>query len=149
MLDDRSLVAHDAEVAQMDVVFLIGRILFAFLFLGSAVAHLTQTASMAGYAQSRGLPAPVPATIGSGILILVGGLMVLLGVWGDLGALFIVAFLAGTAFLMHPFWKETDDQAKQMEMVQFNKDIGLAGAALAFLVAFNGNPDLTITDSLF
>ncbi len=97
------------------------------------------------------MPAAAPATIASGLLILVGGLMVLLGVWGDLGALFLVAFLASTAFLMHAFWKETDDQAKQMEMemVPFNKDVALAGAALAFLVAFNGNPDLTITDSLF
>ena len=133
----------------MDVVFLIGRILFGFLFIISAVAHLTQTKAMAGYAQSRGVPAAAPATIAAGVLILVGGLMVLLGVWGDLGALFIVAFLASTAFLMHGFWKETDAQAKQMEMVQFNKDLGLAGGALAFLVAFNGNPDLTITDSLF
>jgi putative oxidoreductase len=133
----------------MDVVFLIGRILFAALFLSSAVAHLTQTKAMAGYAQSRGIPAAEPATIGTGLLILAGGLMVLLGLWGDLGALFLVAFLASTATLMHPFWKETDDQAKQAELVHFNKDVGLGGAALAFFVAFNGNPDLTITDSLF
>jgi putative oxidoreductase len=133
----------------MDVVFLIGRILFAALFLGSGIAHLTQTQAMAGYAESRGLPAARPAVLGSGVLILVGGVMVLLGLWGDLGALFLVAFLASTALLIHSFWKDTDDQAKQMEMVQFNKDVGLAGAALAFFVAFSGNPDLTITDSLF
>jgi putative oxidoreductase len=133
----------------MDVAFLIGRIAFALLFLSAAVAHLTKTQAMAGYAQSRGVPMAGPATIGSGVLILVGGLMVLLGVWGDLGALLLVAFLVSTASLMHAFWKETDDQAKQIEMVQFNKDLALAGAALAFLVAFNGNPDLTITDSLF
>jgi putative oxidoreductase len=133
----------------MDVVFLIGRILFGALFLGSAMAHLTQTQAMAGYAESRGVPAARAATLGTGVLILVGGLMVLLGVWGDLGALFLVAFLVSTAVLMHPFWKETDDQAKQAEMIHFNKDVGLAGGALAFLVAFSGNPDLTITDSLF
>lgn len=133
----------------MDVVFLIGRILFAALFLGSAMAHLTQTQAMAGYADSRGVPAARAATLGTGVLILVGGLMVLLGVWGDLAALFLVAFLVSTAVLMHAFWKETDDQAKQAEMIHFNKDVGLAGAALAFFVAFSGNPDLTITDSLF
>jgi len=133
----------------MDVVFLIGRILFAALFVGSAMAHLTQTQAMAGYAESRGIPVARAATLGTGVLILVGGLMVLLGVWGDLGALFLVAFLLSTAVLMHAFWKETDDQTKQMEMVHFNKDVGLAGAALAFFVAFSGNPDLTITDSLF
>jgi putative oxidoreductase len=133
----------------MDVVFLIGRILIAFLFLGSALAHLTQTDAMAGYAQSRGIPAAKPAVLGSGLLILVGALLVLLGVWGDLGALFLVLFLAPTAFLMHSFWKENDAMAKQMEMVQFNKDIALAGAALALFVVFHGDPGITITGPLF
>jgi putative oxidoreductase len=38
-----------------------------------------------------------------------------------------------TAFLMHGFWKETDAQIRQMEMVQFFKDLGLAGAGLILL----------------
>jgi uncharacterized membrane protein YphA (DoxX/SURF4 family) len=40
----------------MDVVLLIGRVLFVALFLGSAVNHLTQSEGMAGYAASKGLP---------------------------------------------------------------------------------------------
>jgi putative oxidoreductase len=42
----------------------------------------------------------LPATIGSGLLILVGGLSVLLGIWADLGALLLVVFLVSTAVLM-------------------------------------------------
>jgi uncharacterized membrane protein YphA (DoxX/SURF4 family) len=133
----------------MDVVFLIARILFCFLFLGSAFGHLTQADAMAGYAQSRGLPAAKPAVLASGVLILVGALLVLLGVWGDLGALLLVLFLVPTAVLMHGFWKETDPMAKQMEMVQFNKDVALAGGALAFFVVFHGGIGLTVTDALF
>lgn len=133
----------------MDVVFLIARILFVYLFLGSAIGHLTQTAAMAGYAASKGVPAAKAATWGSGLLILVGALMVLLGIWGDLGALLLVVFLVPTAFLMHAFWKETDPMAKQMEMVQFNKDIALVGAALVFFVVFHGDPGITITAPLF
>ena len=37
----------------MNVVFLIARILFAFIFLLSAMGHLTQTEAMAGYASIR------------------------------------------------------------------------------------------------
>ncbi len=133
----------------MDVVFLIARILFVYLFLGSAIGHLTQTTAMAGYAASKGVPAAKAATWGSGLLILVGALMVLLGVWGDLGALLLVVFLVPTAFLMHAFWKETDPMGKQMEMVGFNKDIALAGGALAFYVVFYGDPGLTLTAPLF
>lgn len=132
----------------MDVVLLIGRILFAVLFLGSAMAHLTQSKDMAAYAESRGVPAALPATIGSGVLILVGGLSVLLGVWGDLGALLLVVFLLPTAVLMHAFWKETDEQAKQLEMIMFNKDVALGGAALVLLWVFSEAPDLTLTGPL-
>ena len=133
----------------MDIVLLIGRILFALLFLGSGMAHLTKTADMAAYVGAKGLPAPKLATQVSGLVILLGALSVLLGLWGDLGALLLVAFLVPAALVVHAFWKETDAMGKQMEMVQFNKDIALAGAALAFFVAFSADPGLTITHSLF
>jgi uncharacterized membrane protein YphA (DoxX/SURF4 family) len=132
----------------MDVVLLLARVVFAALFLVSAFAHLTQTDAMAGYAASRGVPMAKPATLATGVQILLGGLSVLLGVWGDLGALLLVAFLLSTAFLIHGFWGETDPMAKQTEMVQFNKDVALAGAALAFFWVFSQEPGLTLTDSL-
>ncbi|NEE03225.1 DoxX family protein [Phytoactinopolyspora halotolerans] len=135
----------------MDVVVLIGRILFVILFLGSGMSHLTSTQGMAGYAQSRGVPQARLAVLVSGVLIVVGALMVLLGIWADLGALLLVAFLAPTALLMHAFWKEEDAQTRQTEMVQFMKDMALAGAAL-MLFAFFAHVDdlgLTITGPLF
>lgn len=135
----------------MDVLVLIGRILFAALFLASAASHLTRTKAMAGYAASRGVPFAVPATIGSGLLILAGGLSVLLGIWADLGALLLVVFLVPTAVLMHGFWRESDPQARMMEMVQFQKDLALAGAALMLLalIAYAGTDlGLTITGPL-
>lgn len=134
----------------MDVVILIGRILFVGLFLGSALAHLTQTTSMAGYAQSRGVPSSRSAVIVSGLLILAGAIMVLFGIWGDLGALFLVAFLVPTAFMMHNFWRESDPMARQMEMVQFQKDLALAGAALmVFALYASGEVGIVIIGPLF
>lgn len=136
----------------MDVVALIGRILFALLFLGSAFGHLTQSGAMAGYAASRGVPQARLAVLGSGVLMLVGALMVLLGIWLDLGALLLVIFLVPTALLMHPFWKETDAMAKQTEMISFQKDIALAGGALLILSLYAGygaDLGITITGPLF
>lgn len=136
----------------MDVLVLIGRILFAALFLTAALGHLTRSKAMADYAASRGVPAAVPATIVSGVLILAGGLSVLLGIWADLGALLLVVFLVPTAIVMHGFWKETDAQARQLEMVHFQKDLALAGAALMLLglIAHTGSDlGLTITGPLF
>jgi len=133
----------------MDFVLLVGRILFVALFLASAMGHLTQSKAMGAYAGSKGIPTPVLATQASGVLILLGGISVLLGLWGDLGSLLLVVFLLPTALLMHAFWKETDPMAKQMEMVQFNKDLALAGGAFVLFWTFSQDPGLTITHSLF
>jgi putative oxidoreductase len=136
----------------MDIVVLIGRILFAALFLGSAVGHLTQTKAMAGYAASKRVPFAAASVFGSGVLLAVGALMVLLGVWGDLGALLLVVFLVPTAVVMHNFWTVSDPQARQLEQIQFNKDIALAGGALVVFALFayaGADLGLTITGPLF
>jgi putative oxidoreductase len=135
----------------MDIIVLIGRVLFAALFLGSAFSHLMQSTQMGQYARSKGVPAARLSVIGSGILLLVGGLMVLLGIWADLGSLLLVVFLIPTAMVMHAFWKETEPEAKNTEMINFNKDMALAGAAL-MLCAFFAHVDslgLTVTGPLF
>lgn len=135
-----------------DVLLLIARIVFCGIFAASAMGHLTQTAGMAGYAESKGVPnARIMVLFGGGVLV-AGVVSTVLGIWADLGALALLLFLVPTAFLMHPFWKETDAQAKQTEQVQFLKDLSLAGAALAFFVIFACFGDLvglTITDSAF
>jgi putative oxidoreductase len=135
----------------MDVVLLVGRILFGLVFLGSAMGHLTQTDAMAGYAGSKGVPAARAATIVSGVVMVVGALLVILGWWGDLGALLLALFLIPTAFVMHAFWKETEPMEKQMEQIQFMKDLSLAGAALVLLWLFSqvGEVPLALGDGLF
>ncbi|RMI34016.1 DoxX family protein [Nocardia stercoris] len=135
----------------MDVVVLIGRIFFSALFLASAVGHLTQSKAMAQYAAAKRVPMAEMSVLGSGVLLVVGALSVLLGVWADLGCLLLLAFLVPTALIMHDFWAQTDPQAKQMEMVNFNKNISLAGACLMLFAFFAHNHDLglTLTGPLF
>ncbi len=113
---------------------LIGRILFATLFIGSGLNHLFKANDMAAYAQSKGVPAPKVITIVSGLMIVVGGLFILLGWHRFIGAGLIVLFLLPTAFVMHAFWKESDPAMMQIEMSHFMKDLALLGAALFFAV---------------
>ena len=76
-------------------------------------------------------------------------LMLALGIWGDIGALGLAVLLLVTAVLMHAFWKESDGQAKQMEMVSFSKNVALAGGALALFVLLSTDlAPYTITGSL-
>lgn len=136
----------------MDLLILIGRILFAALFLTSAMGHFSQAEGMTGYAKSKGVPAAGASVFLGGVLLALGGVSVLLGIWPDLGSLLLAVFLLPTAVLMHAFWKETDAQARQMEMIQFFKDVGLGGAALMLVglfARFGDDLGLTITGPLF
>ena len=68
----------------MNSVMLIGRILFAFMFVASGLNHLTKAEAMVGYATYKKVPAPKLANALSGILMVLGGLSVILGVYADL-----------------------------------------------------------------
>jgi putative oxidoreductase len=114
----------------MEIVLLIGRILFALLFINSGIAHFTQREAMSGYAQFKKVPAAKFAVLLTGFMILLGGLFVAAGIYADLGALLIAIFLVPTAFMMHNFWTISDATAKQGEMINFFKNLSLAGAAL-------------------
>ena len=135
----------------VDVLVLIGRILFSGIFLTSALAHFTAGEQLTQYAQAKNVPQPRAAVFVGGLLLLTGGLSVLFGVWADLGALLLVIFLVPTAILIHGFWREREE-ARASEQNQFFKDIGLAGAALMLLALFSyigSDLGLTITGPLF
>lgn len=136
----------------MDIVFLVARILFALIFILSAIGHITQAGAMAQYAAYKGAPGGKAGVIASGVAMGVGAVMILLGVWGDLGALLIALTLIPISLFMHAHWKEEDAQAKQTEQISFNKNLGLIGGALALFLLFaatGADMGLTITDSLF
>ncbi|MEV0252417.1 DoxX family protein [Nocardia sp. NPDC050712] len=135
----------------MDVVVLIGRVLFSVLFLGSAMGHFANADAMAGYAQSQGVPAPKAGVLVSGGLLALGALSVVLGLWADAGMLLLAIVLVPITLMMHAFWKETDPQAKQTQQIQFNKNLALIGAALMLFAFFAHTPELglTLTGPLF
>src|SRR5439155_1867522 len=115
----------------MDVVFLVGRILFALIFIFSGLmGHLAEARQTAAYARSQGAPAPELMVPLSGAVILVGGVSVALGAWADVGALLVAAFAFSVAFFMHAFWREKDPMQQQNQMAHFMKNMALTGAAL-------------------
>jgi putative oxidoreductase len=137
----------------VDVVFLIGRVLFALLFVSSGLqAHLGEGGKQGReYARSMGAPSPDLLVPLSGVAIIAGGLMIALGLWADLGALLIIGFLAGITPIMHAYWKIEDPQMQQLQAAMFFKNVALLGAALIIFYIYNQGQDLelSITDSLF
>ena len=135
----------------MDILLVIGRVLFALLFINSGIAHLTKLNDMTGYAQFKKVPAPKLSVIVTGLMLIIGGLYIVFGVYADLGALLLAIFLVPTAFMMHNFWTIQDPQAKQGEMINFFKNLSLAGAALIIFVLVGSGVDFgpSVTDGFF
>jgi uncharacterized membrane protein YphA (DoxX/SURF4 family) len=135
----------------MDILLVIGRVLFALIFINSGIAHLTKLQAMTGYAQFKKVPAPKLAVIVTGLMLIIGGLYIAFGVYADLGALLLAVFLVASAFMMHNFWTLQDEQAKQGETINFFKNLSLAGAALIIFALVGSGVDFgpSITDGFF
>ncbi|HCA78843.1 MAG TPA: DoxX family protein [Bacteroidetes bacterium] len=114
-------------------MILIGRLLLGGFFINSGFKHFSNLTMMAGYSQSKGIPSPKAAVVFSGLLLLIGGLSILLGVYPTVGTIALVLFLVPVTFMMHAFWKVKDPMARMGETVNFTKNLALLGAALMLL----------------
>ena len=117
----------------MELLLHIGRILFGGFFIMSGINHFTNAGMMSGYAKSKNVPGAYLAVVGTGVMLVLGGLSVLLGLFPVVGLVLIVVFLLPTSVLIHNFWTVEDPQARAAEQVNFLKNLALAGAALALV----------------
>lgn len=115
---------------ELDLLLILGRVLFGVLWIGAGFAHFKSLEAMTGYAKYKKLPAAKLGVIGSGLTFLVGGILIVLGTWVDLAALLIAVTVILAALIFHQYWKETDANTKMQEMMAFNKDMALGGAAI-------------------
>jgi putative oxidoreductase len=112
--------------------FLAGRILFGFFHISSGINHFKSFNGYVQHAASKGVPAPKLAILGTGTLLLLGGLSILLGFQPPAGVAILVVFYLGVTPVMHNFWAVPPEQ-KQDQLVNFMKNVALLGAALMFL----------------
>jgi putative oxidoreductase len=117
----------------MNIAFLIG-VIFGGYWLMAGFNHLKGLTPMSEYAKSKGTPAPKLAVAGNGILLLIGGLCILLGVFTTIGIILLVIFLLFASFQIHAFWKIEDAQWRQIDMINFTKNMALVGALLMLLL---------------
>jgi uncharacterized membrane protein YphA (DoxX/SURF4 family) len=116
----------------MRSVFLLGRVMIGGFFLYNGINHFKQREAMTQYTESKGIPNPDLAVMGSGIGMALGGASIILGVQPKLGAAAIAAFLATASPAMHDFWN-ADEASKQNDMIHFSKNMALLGAALILM----------------
>jgi putative oxidoreductase len=114
-------------------LFLLARILFGGVLAFMGLNHFMNADQMTGYAEFKGLPAPRLSVVGSGGLLVLGGLGVVLGVFPVIAAGALATFLLVSAVTMHDFWTVDDPEEQQNEMTSFLKNVFGAAGALALL----------------
>ena len=117
----------------MRVPFLLGRLLFGGYFVMSGINHFMKTRELSQYAGAKKVPRPDLAVKVTGAALIAGGTSILLGIKPKLGSAAIIGCLTGVSPVMHDFWKHEDPQQRMNEVVNFTKNLALAGAATALI----------------
>jgi putative oxidoreductase len=114
-------------------LYMLGRAVFGGYFVYNGLNHLMNTEQLSRYAAAKGVPASDVAVQATGAMMLAGGVSILTGLKPRQGLLAIVGFLIPVSLRMHRFWEEEDPAQRTTELVNFTKNMALAGAALALM----------------
>lgn len=117
----------------MNTLFLIGRIILGGFFIYSGVNHFIGFRMMTQYAKMKGVPFPAIAQGMAGLMLLLGGLSIVFGIYPFVGIFLLVAFLVPVSLMMHNFWKHEDPQLRMADKTNFMKNMALLGALLMLL----------------
>lgn len=108
----------------------LGRLLLAAIFLYEAWAKLTAYDAAVGYMQAFGLPGwLLPFAIA---VELVGGILVIAGLYTRVAALALALFCVATAVLFH------NKFGNRNELLHFEKDLAIAGGFLVLAARGGG-----------
>lgn len=117
---------------------LLGRLLLSFIFILSGFNKIGEFQGTAGYMAKMGLPMSDVLLVLTILIELGGGLMILLGWRPRLAALVMFLWLIPVTLIFHKFWGIDAAQA-QTQMIQFMKNVSIAGGMLLVL-AFGSGP---------
>lgn len=113
-----------------NAIVLLARLLLAHIFLLAGFGKITGYAGTQGYMESMGVPgALLPLVI---VLEIGGGLALIVGLFTRWAALALALFCVAAALIFHRNF------ADQMQMIQFMKNLAMAGGLLLLYVQGGG-----------
>jgi putative oxidoreductase len=118
------------------------RIFVATMFMLNGLNVIGQTLAAHELAV-YGAPANIiPALIiAARTLQLIAGTCLILGVYPRVSALALLLFLIPATLMAHPFWKAIDTPLYQVQLINFSKNLSMAGG-LIFIIATRSQPTL-------
>jgi len=101
----------------------------------NGVNHFKMKEQMIAYSASKKVPSPKVMVPLTGALLVFSGSGIIVGAFMQVAFALLTIFLFVTSFMMHDFWKITDNpDRRMMEMQNFMKNMALAGACLMLLM---------------
>lgn len=116
-----------------EVLFLIGRLMVALMYLLLGISHFVQLPVLIDYAESRRVPLPLLTVPLTGLALITGALSIGLGFYPQVGIIVVVAFLLLAALVAHRPIPQDDEQAWHRETFNFMRNLALAGTTLMLL----------------
>jgi putative oxidoreductase len=120
-----------------DLVYALGRVAVAPLFILSGFGKLTNIAGTAQAIAGKGLPYAQIFAVGSGLLELIAGILIVLGLKTRWCALLLAIFTAVATYYFHNFW-DLDGAARNAQQIQALKNLAALGALLMLAAAGPG-----------
>jgi len=117
----------------MEIIFLIGRILFGGVFLMFGITHFRDRKNMVEFIKSKNVSSPKLANLLAATFLTVSGIFIILGIFSEIAASALILFLVGASVTMHDFWAIQDPQEKQRQMASFMLNMALIGANLIII----------------
>ena len=119
------------------LLLLAGRISLAMIFLFSGMNKVSNFGSTVEKMTLVGVPMPsrlLPLAI---MFLLVGSLSLIVGFRVKIGAALLAVFLVLATGYFHNFW-EVEEAARQMQQIQFMKNLSILGGLLGIAAAGPG-----------
>ena len=116
-----------------EVLFLIGRLMAALMYLLLGISHFVQLPGLIDYAESRRVPLPLLTVPLTGLALIAGALSIGLGLYPRAGVIIVAAFLLLAALVAHRPSPQDDEREWHRETFNFMRNMALAGTTLMLL----------------
>jgi putative oxidoreductase len=121
------------------LISFLGRALLASLFLASAgMNHIPKFEEVTTAMANKGVPEARNVHYAAIGCMLVGGTLLLVGLFGRVGAFLLAGFLIGATYYMHNFWTMEAGPARDAEMFHLMTNATILGGLLFVLANGSG-----------
>ncbi|MBN8914273.1 MAG: DoxX family protein [Rhizobiales bacterium] len=120
-----------------DLALLVGRLCIAALFLPAGIGKLGNLAGFAGSLAAKGVPAPMVFGGLAAATEVIGGLLLIAGLWPRFTAIWLAGFTVVATLLSHLFWT-FPEAAQAGQQIHFFKNVAIIGGFLFYFAAGPG-----------